>query len=131
MTWEDLGKELELSRSMLHYIRSGERQLSGRSLHRLCDAERAAGIETDSLIEKKLVLSGLMLPQTPAEQEILQTIILEKVAAIELACSELRSILTRQIKVEITPLSAFDEPAPFTAEQQRLKEKLFKQPAKP
>ena len=59
-----------------------------------------------------------------------QAVILEKVTAIELACSELRAILTRQIKVEITPAKTFVEPSPYTEDQERLKEKLFKQPIK-
>ena len=115
---------------MLMQIKAGGRNLGANSFFRLCEVERAAGLESGSVIEKTLVKAGLMSPRTPAEQEMFQSIILEKVASIELACSELRAILSRQIKVEITPQASFDEPPPFAADQERLKEKLFKLPVK-
>lgn len=44
MTWEELGKRLQLSRIMLHYVRKGERDLSVKALHRLLNEEKDAGL---------------------------------------------------------------------------------------
>jgi transcriptional regulator with XRE-family HTH domain len=43
-TWADVARDLGLSESMLYQVKSGKRQLSPRSLHRLAQAERAAGL---------------------------------------------------------------------------------------
>ena len=101
LSWKEVAEKLGLSVSMLMQIKAGSRNLGANSFFRLCEVERAAGLESGSLIEKTLVKAGLMAPRTEAEQEMFQAVILEKVTAIELACSELRAILTRQIKVEI------------------------------
>ena len=45
LSWDELGKELDLSRSMLHYVRKSEREMSDRALYRLEELERASGIE--------------------------------------------------------------------------------------
>jgi len=43
-SWDQLGEALGLKRTMLHYVRSGERELSDKALYRLSQAEWAAGI---------------------------------------------------------------------------------------
>jgi hypothetical protein len=43
-TWDELGAQLDLKRSMLHYVRKGERNMSDLSIHRLEELEKAAGI---------------------------------------------------------------------------------------
>ena len=44
-SWDELGEAIELSRSMLHYVRKVERVMSERSLYRLAELERANGIQ--------------------------------------------------------------------------------------
>ena len=44
MEWGELATHLGLSRSMLDFIRKGQRNLSFKALRRLEEAERAAGI---------------------------------------------------------------------------------------
>ena len=48
VSWEKLGEELELGRTMLHYVRRGERELGERALYRLVELERAAGIASSA-----------------------------------------------------------------------------------
>lgn len=43
-SWGELCKLLDISRTMLHYLKTGERELSAKALRRLSEAEREAGI---------------------------------------------------------------------------------------
>lgn len=45
LTWGELCDLLKISRTMIHYVRSGQRQLSERAVWRLSEAERLAGIQ--------------------------------------------------------------------------------------
>jgi|GEM_PF-5690663 len=50
-SWGELCNLLEISRTMLHYIKTGERELSAKALRRLAQAEKEAGIAIVGLIE--------------------------------------------------------------------------------
>jgi transcriptional regulator with XRE-family HTH domain len=50
LTWNDLSKELKVSRSMLHYLRKGKREPGARLLHRLKEMESAAGIASGAAV---------------------------------------------------------------------------------
>ncbi len=43
-TWDELATYLDLSRTMLHYVRKGERDLSAKAALRMRDAEKNAGL---------------------------------------------------------------------------------------
>lgn len=58
LSWEDLAGRLDLSVSMLMMVRRGERNFSARSLYRLCEAERATGIEIPSEFQKAVKKVG-------------------------------------------------------------------------
>ena len=45
--WKELAKSLEITVTMLHYLRTGERQPSPKLLRRIMDLERESGIGTD------------------------------------------------------------------------------------
>lgn len=44
LSWGELCDLLKISRTMIHYVRSGQRQLSEKAMWRLSEAERTAGI---------------------------------------------------------------------------------------
>ena len=47
LEWGELAKRLDMSRSMLDFVRKGQRNLSFGALHRLEDLERSVGLLKD------------------------------------------------------------------------------------
>jgi transcriptional regulator with XRE-family HTH domain len=69
-TWAKTAKELGISRTMIHLIRSGERKVSGRNLVRLADAETAAGLASILPQDVQRLIDAVATAQAESEVQI-------------------------------------------------------------
>jgi transcriptional regulator with XRE-family HTH domain len=58
-TWEQAAKSIGLSRTMLHYLRSGRSSVTDKTLYRLAEAEKAAGVETPRGDKAKVLVEAM------------------------------------------------------------------------
>ena len=104
MEWGELATHLGISRSMLDFVRKGQRNLSFPAIRRLEDAEREAGIlastpapppdpepsESPQIKKRKISEKGDLKGQEKAE-------LMAKLDMIEKALAEFRSMLQKQM----------------------------------
>lgn len=94
-TWEELGHNLDLSRTMLHYVRTGRRSLSAKTMVRLREAEETAGIIPP--------VTQILLPGVNTRDAIMNAIA-QALAELPNASPAMRNLLATYIKQLATKL---------------------------
>lgn len=105
LTWDGLAEKMECDRSLFFQVKGGNCGLSLKNLRKLQELERAAGIEIQSALQQSLVQQGLIQPRNDAEQKQFNAAILQKIAAIEAACADLKKLVSPAVIVDIEPVN--------------------------
>ena len=105
LTWDGMAERMECDRSLFFQVKRGNCGFSLKNLQKLQELERAAGIEIQSPLQKKMVEQGLLKPRNDEEQKQLNAAILEKISAIEAACADLKKLISPPVAVQIEPIN--------------------------
>lgn len=114
-TWEEVGADLGLSRTMLHYVRRGERTLSAKAMVRLRDLEADYGLTPP--------VTRIDLPAAETRDEITAKI-KHALAELEGASPGARELLTTLIEQLAAKLAGIVRRENRQVQRQRRKQNL-------
>jgi len=95
LEWGELATLIGINRTMLHYVRKGERHLSIKALRRLEQAERAAGIATAPSPEPEIITNVSMVREAGEIKKVNISDVRAGIVGVQAALENLLRIIDR------------------------------------
>ena len=103
---QEAAKVLGLSRGMLYFIRDGKYRVTEKTLRKLEEAEKAAGLSSDAVFDSKKIIESLTKQLSAARTDVPKTAATDNTVIVHLQFIEAREGEPKEITLTRPPSTA-------------------------